>query len=300
MGSIVSGAFRNISEKPGAVAVWAVIYFVLAVATTFVMRPILAMQADAMVSDPAVVATSFWSAYSWLFLFQLFSSFLFIVMYAASMRAELRPEEGGPAFLRLGRDELRLFGLAVFLTIIFYVGMVVAVIALVAVLAPFLIAQSAGGTPGAGTSFIVVLVPLLFLLAAFCFYVRLSLSFPLTLLRRKIIIGESWQRTRGHFWALLGAYLVILLIVIVIYAAVASVTAAPMLTELLQGGFDPENAARIAEIQLQQVSAIGPMALVGWVLNGIGGGLMVALFGGASAAATRQLAGEEFLARTFD
>ena len=51
------------------------------------------------------------------------------------------------------------------------------------------------------------------------FYVKLSLSFPLTLLRRRFVIGEAWTLTKGRFWTLFGAYFMIFVIMFVPVAA---------------------------------------------------------------------------------
>ena len=53
-------------------------------------------------------------------------------------------------------------------------------------------------------------IPALLLSAAiFCLavwlQVRLSLVFSLTFLRRKFIIGDSWELTRGRLWSLFAA-----------------------------------------------------------------------------------------------
>jgi len=293
VGSIIGGAFRLVQEKPRAVAVWALIYLAVGVATTFVMRPVFEMQANALGGDQVEAMANFWSVYRWIIPFQIVTFALFIVMFTASLRAVLRPDEGGIGYLRFGMDELRMIGLALLLAILFYVGMIVVGLVLIAILVPVFVIG------GGGSAFVVALVPLLLLGAALCFYVRLSLSFPLTLMRRKIVIGESWRRTRGRFWTLLGGYLVIFLILIVFSVAVASVTAAPFFTEMMRGGFSPENAQRLAEEQLRQLSDVGPMTFIGWILNAIAGGLMVALLGGATGTAARELAGAEFVASEF-
>jgi glucan phosphoethanolaminetransferase (alkaline phosphatase superfamily) len=60
--------------------------------------------------------------------------------------------------------------------------------------------------------------------------VRLSLSGPATFAERHIRVFESWILTRGVFWRLLGAYvlslalvIVVMLLALVIYAAIAAV-----------------------------------------------------------------------------
>src|SRR4051812_40217992 len=108
VGSIVNGGFRLLRERPLSVLIWGAIYMALTVASSLLlMRPIMAAQGGAAVPgampSPAMFA---------LFIpFYLGVILLSVVLYAAALRAALRPEEGGFASIRFGLDELRLIGL---------------------------------------------------------------------------------------------------------------------------------------------------------------------------------------------
>ena len=156
-----------------------------------------------------------------------------------------------------------------------------------------------GGSGAVFTILAMILVGVALLVFAVWLYVRLSLAYPLTLLRGKIIIGESWRLTKGHTLPLFGAYLVIFLVVIAISAIVAAVTSAAYFTELMRIFDDPEGAIVAADNQLRRMSEINATTVLGWVLNAIGGGVTTALLAGSAATAARALTGDELLAREF-
>jgi len=77
---------------------------------------------------------------------------------------------------------------------------------------------------------------------------RFSLAGPLTLLEGKIIIGPSWRLTRGHFWRLLGAYLVIVLLLGLIYAVAMMLRPGPSMASMFNLG-DPGAQTAILRAQ---------------------------------------------------
>lgn len=302
VGSIINGAFRLIKERPGAVAVWILIYLAMGAVTIFAMRPIFEMQAATLDGgDPALVMSDFWSTFGWIFLIQFAAFLVLLIMFTATQRAVLRPQEGGPGFLRLGMDELRIIALTVILIVLFYVGMVVVTLALVAIFGVAIWGASGGGGGGAaaGAFLLAILVMLLIICVAIWLYVRLSLAFPLTFLRRKIVIGESWRLTRGRFWTLFGAYLVLAIIVTILSAIISTVAAGSYWSEIMSKGFTPESMMEAARQQIERMSQLDLMTLLGLALNAVISGVSLALFGGAFATAARELAGDETLAGEF-
>lgn len=130
--------------------------------------------------------------------------------------------------------------------------------------------------------------------------VRLSLAFPLTLLREEIIIGESWRLTKGRFWTLFGGFFVIWLILMLIAIVVAAITAGSYWADLMESGFTPEGMEAAAQRQIQRQFSMSATVIIGWILNALLGGLSIALFGGAVATAARDLTEDvEGIAGTF-
>ncbi|HET9640636.1 MAG TPA: hypothetical protein VFP12_15665 [Allosphingosinicella sp.] len=292
VGSIISGGFRLIREHPGAVAVWALLYLVVTVGMTFIMRPVFGGALDG--GRPAAADLS--AMMGVILLFQLFSMLLLVALLAASQRAVLDPERQGFAFLRFGLDELRLIGLTIVFAIVFYVGMIVAIILMTLVTG---LAVVAGGP--------VVAIPLavIEMLAMFgvviWLQVRLSLAFPLTLMRDRIVIGEAWRLTRSRFWTLFLAYLVISLLLLVVWIAAALLTNGSYLAELARSGFDPQAIEAAGERQMAKyLGAITLANVIGWVVTAAAAAFGIALFGGAVATAALELTEDvDVLAETF-
>ena len=296
--SIVSGGFRLVKEHPAAVAVWGLVYVAVGAASTFALRPFFAMQRGAMTGDSALAMANAFSTFGRLILVELLIFIVLIIVFSASQRAVLRPQDSEFAYLRLGMDELRMIGLAFFLAVVFYIGAVILMVALIAIVGIF--AYTASGSGGAAMMLVPLVSFLGILILAIWLEVRLSLSFPLTMLRGRITIGESWRLTRGRFWTLLGGYFVIALILLVLWMVVAGFTIGPYLAEMMRNGFKPEAMQSLSEQRVAEQMAPGPMTILGWILGGILGGLGIALFGGAVATAARELAGDETLAHEFE
>ena len=293
VGSIINGGFRLIRDHPSAVLIWMAIYLVMQVISLFVTLPALEMEAAAAGgADPAAMP-GFWSAFGRMMLIQIASLLVYLVLFTGALRAILRPQEPGLGFLRLGSDELRIIGLAIFLAIIFYGGLLVLILFLFTIAALVMGPAAIGGVP------FVLLLTLPIFAALVWLYVRFSLAFPLTVLRRKIVIGESWELTRGRFWTLFGAYLVLWLILVLLSIAASVLTASDYWIEMFRSGFDPEMMAAAAQRQLDRMNAFDPLTLLGLVLGAAIGGLTIAFLGGSSATAARELAGDVTLAREF-
>jgi hypothetical protein len=183
-------------------------------------------------------------------------------------------------------DELRLLAL----TIIFLIGFYIALIVM-AVLLSLLIGllAAATGSFGLAAGLMVVEFLAMFVFAVW-FCTRFALAFPLTLLRGKIIIGEAWRVTRGRFWPLFTAFLVVFLIMIVLFTILSVATNAGYFTQLAKSAGDPVAVQRAAQQQMaEQFGAINAMMVVRWVLSGIVGGLSIAIWGGTVATAAREL-----------
>jgi len=278
---VIAGAFGVVRTRPVAVAIWALIYTAALAGFSFATRAGLRVQPRG-AADPAALAASGMN---------LLVSLVFLVLYmallTAAMRSVLKPSQGGIAFLSFGGAELRQIGLTLFYLILFYVGLIILGI-MVAVFAVLVMNLAGPGAPTivAGAIGVAALVALLSWLA-----VRLSLSFPLTLLRGRITISESWRLTRGRFWTLFRAYLLLYLLLLVLTLGVAAVTLGDYLAAIARDGFTLQSLQAAAEVQLaRQLGPIDMMIVIGWLLGGFAAALGIALNGGALATAALALA----------
>lgn len=133
---------------------------------------------------------------------------IFAVFTGAVYRAVLRPENARLAYLRLGATELRLAVVIIALWAMMFVGAIVLsiVVGIVgAVLGAVLGASGAGG--GVIVALLIALIYLSIFAGLFVFTVKFSMAAPMTFAEGRIRIFESWSATRGHFWPLLGAYI---------------------------------------------------------------------------------------------
>jgi len=278
VGSILSGTFRFVGNNVRAILVWSAIIFVLNLVMMATMRPLyetqiaMLQQAGAPPAMPAIGP---------FFLAMLVGLAVFVMLAAATFRAVLFPEQGRFAYLRLGMDELRLLGCALVLIICFYLIMIVVGVAMAMVLA--LVSATLGGS--AVTGALLVGVPMLILSAWLT--TRLALAGPLTILQRKIVIGPAWRLSRGHFWQLLGAYVVIVLILFAVYAVIFLIRMGPAMTDM----FHPTDQAAALRVATAQTAAY-TLSLVNVIIvlaTSLIMGFAHALYAGGVAVATAQL-----------
>jgi hypothetical protein len=294
VGTIVGGAFRLVRDKPVAVLVWGLCYMVAIGVMSAVMGRTFGALASAD-KDPAAAMAQMSSMMGTILLAEFGMMILFVVLFTATQRAVLRPEQGGFAYMRIGMDELKMFALAFVLLILLYVGMlVVGVIAAIVIGA----VTVAAGPAAMGISMIFLICALL--AAAIWFEVRVSLMFPLTLMTGNIAIGEGWRLSKGRFWTLFGGYFVIGLILTVLWIGALSVTMGPYLAALGRAGSDPLAVQQAMQEQMAQFASFTPESILALVLAGVVGGLGLALIGGAVATAAKELTVDrEGMAQTF-
>lgn len=303
VGSIVSGAFGLVRDRFGSVLVWGLLYSIAAFALGYFimawMQPMMAVDEN---TDLNVALGALGNFFAQLILLYLLFLVLYCVLLTAAQRAVLRPEESGFAYLRLGADELRQIGLSIFLGIVFSVVYLVATLILgIIAIAVGGVGAGAGGA-GAETGFGLGMI--LGVIAVLCLmlylWVRVSLAFPLTLLRRRFVLGEAWRLSRGRFWTLLGGYLVLMITVIVISILVSLLVQGDYWAQMIGGDFMDPATQEAMQAEMEAQYSFGPQMVLSLVLGAVIGGLMIALTGGGLASAARALeVDHEGMAKTF-
>jgi len=277
VGSILSGTFRFIGNNVRAIMVWSGIIFLLSLIMMVMMRPwyeaqiaMLQQQAGAVPAMPPVGS---------FFLAMFVGLVVFVMLAAATFRAVLFPEQDRFAYLRLGMDELRLLGCALVLIICFYLIMiVVGIAAMVLVMAT---------TALGATGIISLLIGVAMIALSAWLMTRLALAGPLTILQHKIVIGPAWRLSRGHFWPLLGAYFVVMLILFAAYAVIFLVRMGPAMTDM----FHPTDQAAALRVATAQIAAytLSLKNIVLTLVMSLVMGFAHALYAGGVAVATAQL-----------
>jgi hypothetical protein len=116
-------------------------------------------------------------------------------------------------------------------------------------------------------------------------HVRLSPVLPLIVLRRRFAIGEAWRMTKGEVWPLLGGYAAIMLIGLVATIAAYAVAVGPYLGALARGAS--------SNMATEAIAGIGPLTVIGWIVNGVVVAIIYAMWAGSVGTATYQLIGAE-------
>lgn len=287
VGKIVEGAFALVREHFTAVAIWAGIYLAGNLAVLLVLRPMM-QQA----TNPAATADMSQMASSWgpFFALNLLLALVGIMLYTAAMRAVLRPQAGGVAFLRVGMDELRTLGLVLLFAI---VGAVV--LTAFALIVRVFVGGMAVTVDSPAVSILLGIVVGLLVFGLFLFLmVRFSLAFPLSLHRGRIVIGEAWSLSRGRFWKLFGAALVVTVIGWVLSMVVASFAMGSYFSELMAVAGDPEASEALAARQMAGAVELSPGLILQSVASAAISAFWIALSGGSVATAAKLLLDNEF------
>jgi hypothetical protein len=237
--------FRFVKERPATILVWAAYLLVLLVVAVVAMVDIggdaltsLAIAFQGANPDPAQLSKLAEQVAPASLFGQLLITIFGAVLATGILRVRLTPGPHAWGGLRLGGDELRMLGAT------FLVMVCVALISLVAETLADFVAPAAVQMAILGLGLALTLV----------LQVRLSLVGVVSQAEGRISLPRSWQLTRGLFWRLVGAYvllagitMVILFLLAVIFAALVGAGAVALgggvnqMALVLQGRFTELN-----------------------------------------------------------
>ncbi len=283
--------FRLTRERPKTVLAWGAVLAAAQALTVALLAVTGAGEGLAAFSragstpgaDPAALAALLTSAAPGLLLTVAVSVLADTLVYAAMLRAVLRPGERRAAFLRVGPDELRLLLVVAGLTVLGVAATFVAVGALGMLILPL---AAAGGYAMSGAT------PLVMALAVAALSypaVRLSLAPAATMAQARATPFGGWPLTRGAFWPLMAASIFAALL-----SAVVFVTAEVLVTCLwaLGSGTDMEGAARALQPGVASpAAALEPGSIAAVLAGGFASGFALVVAAAPGAAAYRVLSG---------
>jgi hypothetical protein len=209
--------FRLIRAHPGVMLIWSAVYFggllLIFLMMTATLGPefIALTRKDGFLNgDLEDVSGMLAQSLPAFLLVLVMSAGLWSIITGGVLRLVLHPEDHGFAYLRLGRDELRLT-LANLLCIAIYMASAIVGIVL------------AGALRQSG---LVMLWFGAFVGVSFALWIgiRLCLLLPIVFARRRVSLGQAWDLTQGHFWDLLGMVFMAVVFYVIIWVVFAIVS----------------------------------------------------------------------------
>lgn len=239
IGTAINDAFRLVGRRPLSVFIWGLLIIAPSAASVGLLLPMMGQVFGEMAIEAGGHSGPTDAGFADMMQFQALSGLLnivqlllMVVVYAAIMRAVIRPRETSFFSLRLGMDELRVAVVA--LALIVGVYAVMGVLALIGVAIGF--AVWGAGSP---TNWLVIIGLVVTAIVAICLgAVRVSMMLPATVLYRTFGFAEGWRLGRGQTGPLFGMALLLILMVIVIETVVFGIGLAIAMAAGMTGGLD--------------------------------------------------------------
>ena len=197
--------FRLTREQPRAVAAWALLRLGFTLLAVLAMNAVSGPQLTAFMGAVAAgrsideVSQAAEPLLPTLLGLAPFDLALQAILMTACFRAVFQPLTGGRFYLRLGVEELRMFGVNL-------LGLAAVMIAALSASALGSgVAALAGAAGAVGPLIAAAYFAVVVALFGYC-AVRLSLTPALTQMEGRLAVRQSWRLTAGRHWLLLGAY----------------------------------------------------------------------------------------------
>ncbi len=289
--------FRLVRRNPLALVAWTLLYAVLTLTALFSLSNMIGpleawtAQAEALdgVDQPALDQVremmtglaAILVQVAWLLPISLLVG---AMLAAAVARGVLKPSVDVFGYLRVGMDELRVLVVTCVLGLLMSLGAVVALVAL------GLLVGAAKAAGGGGPAVIVGVLAFLGLVCLFVWLsVRLSLAVPITVAEKRFAFFDSFSRTKGRFWSLLGMA-VLALVMVLLVQLLSSIISMPIAMaagmESWSFGSGQDSEAVLAALDVSNPWVIAQAAVEAFV-SALTVGVLYAPF----AAAYRDIAG---------
>lgn len=280
--------FRIVRRRPLAVLAWALAYivaFALGFALVGKTALMLVQQVEALqgVTQPtmAELAPLFRGYGVVLGVAGPLSILIGTMLSTAVARSVVEPKASAFGYLRLGKDELRVFGAMVVLYVLAMAYYMVAVAVCVAI---GVFAHLSGQW---WLWLFCVAAAIAAILTLIWLAVRLSLMVPIIVAEKRFALFDSFKLTKGQFWPLLGMALLALVMAIVV-SFLGTIVSLPLRLPLTAPFSQIQDPSEVMPLILQHIGLIIPFIVINTVLAVLQMAVMYAPF----AAAYRAIKGE--------